>query len=829
MANIFQKWKNVVLAKILASPHFCTFDTPNTMQADWNLSQSFTADGAGIRCAAVLPPLGNENEATAVVDKYRVVVGNQAGGLLQFGVPSGALSVIPHQHDDAVTALLASASRRRCDGQYYVTGCKDGVVRFLDGATHTLLAASCRNSSHAKPVTSLAWADVKERWLVSGSWDGTAKIWCTATHSLVATLPNHENSVCVASLGDIHGDMLTIATGSAGAAANGVVVGHSTRIWQVNVVTGEATLQCTVANDHDGPIRDIVTLPMSQPAMIATCSNDGTVKIRDAATGTTVSTLVFMHSHQQHPPMLLSIAAGDSFLAAGAEDGHLIVWDLDEEGAVAGSNGGAQTIRHAECIWSVIPLPDNDLATACQDGTLRIFTRATERVAPTDEQAAFVANTEQALLASRNGPTAQEVAKLHPWELNGQKRGTSEGQIHLFNKGGIAIAAQWSSESQTWIEVGEVTGKADGGVLDGVHYDHVFPIEVDQAGGGLSQLQIGYNTGENPFNAAQRFIDTHMLSQHYLSEIANYITQRTGQQPPVLGATQPSSGPMATAMAGTPIASYQYLPAKGYKVFELPEKNGATTLEKMKQKIVEFGGSTDVTLLASLMATLLATNRYHASTVSTPELQAVSDLLEQFSASRAFPALDLARLAVLHPDAASSQRCMYWNLVLRRAVALCRTTDPLDGGPAAVAVPMLSLRLFGNAFKGGSGSRDAVVSLLDSILECAAHFVQSDNKNVRLSVVTVVYNACVYAHQQKTGDALALQIVPILHDILSSKSYEAEAVFRALVALGTIVMESPLAKEAAVGLFLASKVEPAASPHGEQAKSAAKEVYSLLA
>jgi hypothetical protein len=40
----------------------------------------------------------------------------------------------------------------------------------------------------------------------------------------------------------------------------------------------------------------------------------------------------------------------------------------------------------------------------------------------------------------------------------------------------------------------------------GVTYDHVFPIEIEQAGGFVQKLQIGYNTGENVYAAAQTFI-----------------------------------------------------------------------------------------------------------------------------------------------------------------------------------------------------------------------------------------------------------------------------------------------------------------------------------
>ncbi|CAN0451722.1 unnamed protein product, partial [Hapterophycus canaliculatus] len=38
--------------------------------------------------------------------------------------------------------------------------------------------------------------------LISGSWDGTAKVWDVAGGSCIVTLSGHENGVCVLGLPD---------------------------------------------------------------------------------------------------------------------------------------------------------------------------------------------------------------------------------------------------------------------------------------------------------------------------------------------------------------------------------------------------------------------------------------------------------------------------------------------------------------------------------------------------------------------------------------------------------------------------------------------------
>ena len=783
-----------------------------TMEPDWELSQSFTSDGRGIRVAnALTSPNGNG------VDAFRLVTGNQGGGLCQFGVPSGSIHPIEYQHNHAITALLSTEDS-------YVTGCKDAQVRIFDASSHALVATL---TGHEKPVTSLAWVASGNgtRFLVSGSWDGTAKIWNLSQRSMVATLPGHENSVCVVGLtaGTGNDNTLTVATGSAGVAQNNVVSGHTVRIWTVDINTGQVDCAHKVANDHDGPIRGIAALPNC----IATCSNDGTVKLRASDTGACISTLTFLQAQQSHPPMLLSVATLEdaSCLAASAEDGHVVVWsDIDSGG------GEPQVILHPSCVWNVIALPNGDLATCCQDGILRIFTRSTERYASSAEREEFAMAVQESQQKQSSGPSAEEVAKLPLWEANSQKRGTSEGQVQLFNKGGKAVAAQWSVASQTWIEVGEVVGSNEGGNIDGKKYDHVFPIEVDQTGGGVASLQLGYNNGENPFVAAQRFIDDHVLPQYHLNDIADYIQQRAGRQGTTLGDADAGGAFVGgiTATAGTPMASYQHLPAPSYKSFELPAKSATTTLAKMKKKLEEFGklSESQLVLITSLIDTLAATNRYHASKVSQNELAVIAEMLDVLSVDEVFPALDLARLTTTHPDAASSANAALWTKVMSKATKLCEYTLQ---GPASVAVPMLSLRLFANAFRGGPGTLEAAVANLQGILTCAEKFVTTSNKNVRLSVATVLYNVSYYLHSKDARAEIASHLVSVANKILSSRAYEGEAVTRTLVALGTTSMASPVAKESAKSLFIQTKVEMAASPHGDVAKATAKEVYVVLA
>jgi phospholipase A-2-activating protein len=818
------------------------------MQVDWELSRQFVSDSQGIRVACVLPPSDPD------VDSYRIVTGNQGGGLCEFGVPSGSLKPIDFRHDHSVTALLSPDCEKDNNNNpgFYITGCKDNNVRVFDSSSHQLKSTL---KGHEKPVTSMSFVSAgstessasnssEYEYLVTGSWDGTAKVWDIRRNALLATLPGHENSTCVTGLlptKDQPNNILKIATGSAGMAQNNQIEGYTVRIWSVDIRTGEVQCINSVANDHDGPIRDISRLGST----IATCSNDGNVRLRSSDNGDSISILTFLQQQSSHPPMLLSVApivensVATTGIVSSAEDGHVVAWNCQEGGDGEMSIEGTepQIILHPSCVWQVVGLPKGDFATCCQDGSLRIFTKASDRMAPQAEKDAFTHSVQEAHTKKLAGPSSEEVAKLPLWETNLLKKGTSEGQVQLFNKNNTAIAAQWSMSSQTWIEVGQVMGSSDGGAIDGVQYDHALPIEVDQTGGGVAKLQIGYNNGENQFVAAQRFIDAHVLPQHHLSDIANYIQQRVGSQGQTLGgetstqssATGAGAGPSA-ATAGMPMASYKHLPVPAYKSFELPAKSASTTLEKMKKKIQEFGHLSDlqITTLSNLMTTLGATNRYHASKIEINELKLICHMLESFPPNEIFPALDLARLTVAHPDAAVSTNATYWNTMICEALSLCADTSGLEG-PAAIAIPMLSLRLFANAFRGGPGSLEAVTSQLEPVLRCNEKFINSKNKNVRLSVATLLYNTSFYVFMNGgISSDIGSQVVSQVDMILKSKMYETEALIRSMVALGTVVMATPKAKETAKSQFVVSRVEMSASPHGDLAKDVAKEVYSVL-
>ncbi len=780
--------------------------TTTTSSNKYQLSQEVMTDGNPIRCMAYNSKTstlytGSEsgivssiqfndcgNNDVSIFSNAVVAATSSEGG-------SGIDNYDELRHDHHITALLSIDNfNSHVDtfsesiASVFITGCKDCHIRVFDSISKKRLFLL---KGHDKPVTSLSLlqfsnADNADNddavYLVSGSWDGTAKVWNLKNGSCCATLDGHENTVSVQGLPPPPTAMSSsssttriarLATGSAGIAQGNTISDYKIRIYELSLSTSpsslstniQVSLQSTIANDHYGPIRSLYFDDNFH--LLLSSSNDGSVKLRNIDSGSCVQTLdfplnlqkssdmndeddlglnIYLQSHhqqqQQQPPMLLDVCTNhqDSIIACG-EDGTVIIWSNNTPAATTtttttNSDHNIQIIPHPNCVWKVLPLPNGDIITACHDSNIRIFTKDINRIATKETIESFYNHVLESKQQKSSGPSQDEIEKLPKWEMNFSINGKGEGSVQVFNKNGKAIAAQWSQASKTWIEVGEVTGQmgggsssgsGSGGTIDGKKYDFIFPIEIDMRGGGVQTLHIGYNNGENPFVTAQQFIDEHMLDQGYLAQIADYIRTRVGQDGyvPTIGVESggviSDNDPSPMDYSPTPTPAYQHLPMRGYKSFE----TGADkkTLAKVSTKIAEFNtafnsnlSSNEISvLLENLISTIAATSRYHTTTISDNELQIVLKMIKNWSLVHIFPALDLARLVVLHPDASVLNRSAYWIELICTAMDKCdeliQNINSVEG-PAKIAIPMLTMRLIANYFRGGDGSRLAIESHL---------------------------------------------------------------------------------------------------------------------
>ena len=110
-------------------------------------------------------------------------INNSLGCIEPSGIPS-----ISHNH--WVTSSLVTKLNNQAD-TIFISGCMDGNIYIAD--SNGIKIGSLEG--HKKGVISLGLAPGNK--LLSGSWDGTARLWNLETHSCEGEFGPHENGVHV--------------------------------------------------------------------------------------------------------------------------------------------------------------------------------------------------------------------------------------------------------------------------------------------------------------------------------------------------------------------------------------------------------------------------------------------------------------------------------------------------------------------------------------------------------------------------------------------------------------------------------------------------------
>ncbi|GMF30790.1 unnamed protein product [Phytophthora fragariaefolia] len=636
------------------------------MAATYDVAGELRGHEGAVRCVSALSP---DLLVTGAMDSAARLWLREAGG--GFAAVESA-TVFEHEH--WVTASVALR-----DGGF-ATGSMDRNVRLFDaqGQRRALLRG------HEGGVISLATSADGKR-LLSGSWDGTARVWSLDTLECLHVLSGHENGVCVLALPDG-----SVVTGSTGRQVGNRVADFTLRFWAKDTLALTKTLA-----DHQGPIRQLALVP---DVGFVSCSNDGSIKLR-TLDGAVVASMEHPLNAEGKPGFVLGVAVlSNGFLVSASEDCTARVWTLD--GALV------QTLEHPGGLWCVSALPDGDFATGCDDKVVRVFTHDAARVDP-DAVASFQAAVEEARIAKTRGPSGVEIEALPDYEQRATVNGNSDGQIQMFRRGTKAWACQWSGPSRTWIDV-----SCSGGA-----YDMVIPVEIELPGG-VKKLEIGYNQGQNPFTVAQEFIDKHMLDQGYLREIADYITQRASEyRPPVLGNSDSVNSAPSGTVSSTPAAAeprYKYFPVTA--------------------------ALTDSQLIAldQIVHTVQDTAFYHSSKFAALEIAALKSTLDKWPAKFAFPPLDLLRLVLVHPQGPSALGEAGLDTLVTQVLGVGMQAGPTEGENAIpVAARMLSLRVLANMFLHDA-ARKAVLAHKTEVLSKLPSFQAFHHKLVALSLSTVL-------------------------------------------------------------------------------------------
>ncbi|KAF8643795.1 hypothetical protein AX16_008814 [Volvariella volvacea WC 439] len=322
--------------------------------------------------------------------------------------------------------------------------------------------------------------------ILSGSWDRIAKVW--KNFQLAYDLKGHQQSVWAVLA--IEEDQFL--TGSAD---------KTIKLWQQHKLVN-------TFNGHQDAVRGLAKLP---DIGFASCANDSEIRV-----WTFGGDLVYTLSGHTSFVYSLAVLPNGGIVSSG-EDRSVRVWQDGECSQVI--------VLPAISVWAVSTMPNGDIVSGSSDGVVRVFSAVEERWAPAAEIKEY-----EETVANQALPT-QQVGDVKKSDLPGPEAlaqpGKKPGEVKMIRNGDIVEAHQWDSASYQWQKIGDVVDAVGQGrkqLYNGKEYDYVFDVDIQD---GAPPLKLPYNVTDNPYSAAQKFLQDNDLPLTYLDEVVKFIEKNT--------------------------------------------------------------------------------------------------------------------------------------------------------------------------------------------------------------------------------------------------------------------------------------------------------------
>ncbi|KAG6376286.1 WD40-repeat-containing domain protein [Boletus reticuloceps] len=634
--------------------------------------------------------------------------------------------------------------------------------------------------------------------IISGSWDRTAKVW--KNFLLQYDLKGHQQSVwAVLALEDSH-----FLTASAD---------KTIKLWMQNKAI-------RTYEGHRDAVRGLALIP---DLGFASCSNDSEVRV-----WTMGGDLIYTLSGHTSFVYSLSVLPNGDLVSAG-EDRSVRIWRDGE---------CAQVIIHpAISVWSVATMPNSDIVSGCSDGVVRVFSKSEDRWAGEADRKVLEDQISNQVLSS------QQIGDVKKTDLPGPEAlvapGKKAGEVKMVRSRDTVEAHQWDATSSSWQKIGEVVDAVGSGrkqLYNGKEYDYVFDVDVQE---GAAPLKLPYNASENPYAAAQRFLQQNDVSMNYIDEVVRFIEKNTAgvnlgsdsdYVDPFTGAsryqpsTRPSSSTVPTSTHVDPFTGASRYSGTLHEVSPpatqtpqtkiLPFKTLVTfkqsNIPAMRAKLYQFDDALrnetttaacamypeEQVLIEEVFTFLSQITSNPASptsiTPSGPHIEAIISILNRWPAVQRFPVMDLGRLVAVYcastPVAPGNREnffdCLFnasdWSSVASRESSMLK--------PQETNV-LLLLRTITNYFQEGTPVNDGqwVQQIFEALSQAPYHLL---SKPQRVALASILFNfSCIHLNTT-ASTATRDQCLSLIFKVLKLETDDPEVTYRTSVALGNILYEA---------------------------------------
>ena len=480
----------------------------NSSTNSWQIQSIIKAHDSDIRCVSFIP---NTN---------LIITGSRDKNCHIYDPLSSKLLAILKGHTHYIQTI-------HVDDEFIYTGSTDQFLRKYellplldqmigDNAAAEIVTAEPAHklNDHTEAIVSI---DSSDRFIATGSWDKTCKIWKKNSDKSSLSLTGHEAAVWDCKI--VKNDYVLTAC------ADKII-----RLFGLKQ-KGQKLVEY---NGHTDCVRSLLVFDKNLDSCqdFYSTGNDGKIMLWNLETGENLDSV------QAHANYCYSISgrSSDKTTFSCGEDASLLVYN---------PNFAENPTKNFELpclsVWACASNQKNLSAAGTNRGELFIFTDDSSIALPSaqaDLETCFTTfqNEKEAQKKAKqenqqNGLSEAELAKIPGPEIL-EKPGPKNDFIQMVrpSKNSKQVDVhQWNENQNKWILIGQAMGSADNQESkklfdeDGKYYDRIFDVNADTRHG--ITMKLPYNYDQNPWEAAQKFIEKHGLDIEELEVVVNFIQE----------------------------------------------------------------------------------------------------------------------------------------------------------------------------------------------------------------------------------------------------------------------------------------------------------------